>query len=83
MEYKYVDESKAPAAPKLTTGNTEKLRKMVEDLPLGKVAVVTPAEGQSIRGMKTSIGRIASTRSFKIQQWQSEDGKTLYVKKLA
>lgn len=80
MPYKFVDEKDAPPAPKKTGSSKAKMFiELIETLPEGKVAEIDPEEGQSVRGIKVSVGRVASTRGITIQSWDS-DGK-VYVKK--
>jgi hypothetical protein len=82
LPFKYIDPDKAPDPPaKKTTGKASEYIEMIENLPEDKVAEVVPDEGQSLRGIKVSVGRIASKRGLKIQSW--DDGTKVYVKRLS
>ncbi len=47
-----------------------------------QVAKVTPGDDQTLRGLKTSFSRVASTRGFKVQTWSVDGDDALYVKRL-
>jgi hypothetical protein len=81
MAIKLIDPDKAPTPPAHKgAGKAQAFIELIESLPADKVAEITPEDGQTVRGIKVSIGRIASARKIEIQSWDSE-GK-VYLKKL-
>ncbi len=81
MAVKYLDPDKAPAPPpKQGPSRADYFRQLLTDLPDDKVAEVTPEADQSIRGMKVSIGRVASGMGWSVRTWDA-DGK-VYIQKL-
>jgi predicted RNA-binding protein YlqC (UPF0109 family) len=78
MEYEIISESEAPAVPKAMTRAAQESLALLNQLSKGKVARIKPREGQSIRGLKSSISRVASNNNKKVTQWDV-DG-VLYVK---
>ena len=44
-----------------------------------EVLKITPDEGKSLRGLKTSVGRITSSAKITVTSW--DDGTHLYVQK--
>lgn len=82
MAIKLIDPDKAPPAPPRTgASRSQEFIELVESLPENKVAEITPEEGQSIRGIKVSIGRIANKREIKVRTWDAND--KVYVKREA
>lgn len=75
----YIKESEAPQAPKPMSKKAQDVLDVISGIKAGQVAKITPDEGQSLRGLKVSYGRVASNRGIKIQTW--DDGQYLYVKK--
>lgn len=74
----FINESEAPAAPKAMTRAAQESLAMLNQLTKGKVARIEPSEGQSVRGLKSSISRVATNNKIKVSQWDV-DG-VLYVK---
>lgn len=81
MKVEYVDVSEMPQPKNAGFKNRQQLIDVIENLPDDKAVKITPDKGKSIRGLKVSVGRIASARNIEIQTETSEDGKILYVKK--
>ncbi|MCA9858937.1 MAG: hypothetical protein KC438_04405 [Thermomicrobiales bacterium] len=73
-----ISENEAPAAPKAMTRAAQESLAILNQLSKGKVARIEPGEGQSIRGLKSSISRVATNNKLKVTQWDV-DG-VLYVK---
>lgn len=73
-----ISENDAPAAPKAMTRAAQESLAILNQLSKGKVARIEPGEGQSIRGLKSSISRVATNNKMKVSQWDV-DG-VLYVK---
>jgi hypothetical protein len=71
--------SEAPQAPKQRSKIAEEILTALEGLKKDEALKLRPDEGKSIRGLKTSIGRIASNAGMSIEQWDT-DGY-VYVKK--
>ena len=71
--------SEAPAPPKKLTPQTAEILSALGDLAKDEVLKLSPDEGKNIRGLKTSIGRIASNAGIKITSYEVDD--SLYVKK--
>ena len=51
---------------------------IVAQLVPGKTAKVTPDKGQSLRGVKTGLSRVASSQGKKVQTY--DDGTHAYVR---
>jgi hypothetical protein len=71
--------SDAPAAPKKMSKVAEQLVTALNGLKKDEVLKLSPDEGKSLRGLKTSIGRISSGAGIKVSSW--DDGENVYVKK--
>ena len=72
--------SDAPAPPKKLSKVASELLEALSGLKKDEVLKLTPDEDKSIRGLKTSVGRIASNATVKVESW--DDGTAVYVKKL-
>jgi hypothetical protein len=77
-KYQIISENDAPAAPKAMTRAAQESLAILNQLTKGKVARIEPSEGQSVRGLKSSISRVATNNKLKVSQWDV-DG-VLYVK---
>lgn len=73
-----ISENEAPTPPKAMTRTAQESLAILQQLSKGKVARIEPGEGQSMRGLKSSLSRVASNNNKKITQWDV-DG-VLYVK---
>jgi hypothetical protein len=73
-----ISENDAPPAPKAMTRAAQESLAILNQLSKGKVARIEPGEGQSLRGLKSSISRVAANNKLKVSQWDV-DG-VLYVK---
>lgn len=73
--------SEAPAAPKKMSKVAEQLVTALNGLRKDEVLKVEPDEGKSIRGLKTSVGRISSNAGIKVESWTDQDQTAVYVKK--
>jgi hypothetical protein len=71
----------APTPPRKVTPATAEILEALNALNKDEVLRLSPDEGKSIRGLKTSVGRIASNAKIKIESW-SVDDQALYVRKL-
>jgi hypothetical protein len=73
-----VDAKDAPPPPRPMTKTAQESLAILNQLSKGKVARVTPDEGQTIRGLKASLGRFAKNQGIKAETWDV-DG-VLYVR---
>jgi hypothetical protein len=73
--------SDAPEVPKKLSKVAEQLVGALNGLNKDEVLKLSPDEGKSIRGLKTSVGRIASNNNLKLTSWSDPDETALYVKK--
>lgn len=71
--------SDAPAPPKKMSGVATELVNGINSLKKDEVLKLTPDEGKSLRGLKTSVGRISSSHGLKVESW--DDGEALYVRR--
>lgn len=69
----------APQAPKKRSKVAEQLVSALDGLKKDEVLKLTPDEGKSLRGLKTSVGRITSRAKIKVTSW--DDGIHVYVQK--
>jgi len=72
--------SDAPAAPKKVSKVAEQMISALGSLKKDEVLKLTADEGKSLRGLKTSVGRIASNAKISVTSW--DDGTSLYVQKV-
>lgn len=81
MPYRIVDASEAPMPPKKVpvSKSVKYFRELIENLEPGKVAIVTPDESQSQRGIKISVGRIATGMGKKVTSWSLDGDENVYV----
>ena len=78
MHVTYINEKDAPPAPAKTTKGMDESAAILAQLGKGKVAAITPDDGQTMRGLKASMSRAANRQGTKITAWDV-DG-TLYIK---
>ncbi|MEJ7902033.1 MAG: hypothetical protein WKF63_09300 [Thermomicrobiales bacterium] len=71
----------APEAPKKLSKVAEQLVSALNGLKRDEVLKLSPDEGKSLRGLKTSVGRVSSNAGIKVESW-SVDDYNLYVRKL-
>lgn len=71
--------SDAPAPPKKMSKVATELVNGVNALNKDEVLKLTPEEGKSLRGLKTSVGRISKSQGLKVESW--DDGEALYVRR--
>lgn len=75
-----VKASDVPAPPKKVSKIAAELVSAINSLKKDEVLSLQPDEGKSLRGLKTSVGRITSNAGIKVESW-SVDDSTLYVRK--
>ncbi len=71
--------SDAPPPPKKMSKVTTEFLDAFNGLKKDEVLKMIPDEGRSLRGLKTSVGRITSKQGIKIVSW--EDGQAMYVRR--
>jgi hypothetical protein len=74
--------SEAPAPPKKVSKATAELLAATIGLKKDEILRLPPDSGKSIRGLKTSVGRIVSSNNLKIESWSDAAGDFLYVHKI-
>lgn len=81
MKIEKIKASDAPAPPRKLSKVASEILAALEDLGKDEVLRLTPAEGKTVRGLKTSVGRIASNAKIKIESW-NVDEDAVFVRKL-
>ena len=74
--------SDAPDAPKKMSKVTAEILGAIQGLNKDQVVKLEPDPGKTIRGLKTSVGRIASNNNLKVESWTDQEETALYVKKV-
>ena len=70
--------SEAPAPPKKMSESASEIYNAITKLKKDEVLRIQPDPGKTLRGLKTSVGRIASSNDLKIETW-ADEGDILYV----
>ncbi len=78
MKVELLDDDKAPPPPKPMSKRAKESHAIIAQLVPGKTAKVTPDKGQSLRGVKTALSRVAMSQGEKVQTW--DDGNHPYVR---
>ncbi len=65
--------SEAPPPPKKLSKIASEFQASLNTLSKDEVLRLAPDEGKSIRGLKTSVGRMASNAGMKIRSWADDD----------
>ena len=73
--------SLAPDPPKKMSKETAEILAAINSLKKDEVLRLQPDPDKSIRGLKTSVGRIASSNGFKVESWTDAAEEYLYVRK--
>ena len=73
--------SDAPAPPAKMSKVAEQLVSALNSLKKDEVLRLEPDEGKSMRGLKTSVGRITSNAGIKVESWTDQAETAIYVKK--
>ena len=74
----YLDEKDAPPAPKVMSKTAKENLDIINGLKPGKVARVEVSEGQTLRGLKSGLTRVATNSGRKVVTY--DDGEYAYVK---
>jgi hypothetical protein len=72
--------SEAPPPPKKLSKATAELLTAMSGLKKDEVLRLTPDPEKSLRGLTTSVGRIASGNNLKVESWTDEARNHLYVR---
>lgn len=78
MNYELIDERDAPKPPKALSKSARAALEVIKSLKPGKVARVTPQDNQSVRGIKTSLSRVATNNEKKVEVWSIDE--VVYIK---
>lgn len=73
--------SDAPPPPKKMFETAREMLNAITSLKKDEVLRVQPDPDKTIRGLKTSVGRIASNNDLKIETWTDAEEAYLYVRK--
>lgn len=73
--------SEAPPPPKKVSQATQEILDAINRLKKDEVLRMQPDSGKSMRGLKTTIGRIASNNDLKVESWADPEEDFLYVRK--
>jgi len=71
--------SDAPPPPKKLSKIAGEFQAALNALKKDEVLRLAPDEGKSIRGLKTSVGRMSSSAGIKVTSY--DDGQFVYVRK--
>ncbi len=74
--------TEAPPPPKKLAKASAELLAAINALKKDEVLRLQPDPGKSMRGLKTSVGRIASGNNFKVESWTDSAEEHLYVRKI-
>ncbi|MDQ4044987.1 MAG: hypothetical protein M3173_06010 [Chloroflexota bacterium] len=73
--------SEAPPPPKKMSKATQEILEAINRLKRDEVLRLQPDPDKSMRGLKTSVGRVASSNDLQIESWTDEAQEYLYVRK--
>lgn len=71
--------SDAPSPPQKASKAATEFMNAFNSLTKDEVLKMILDEGKSLRGLKTSVGRITTKRGIKVESW--DDGQALYVRR--
>jgi hypothetical protein len=78
-KFEIISAKDAPGAAKKQSPIAHELLAALSSLNKDEVLKLSPDEGKTVRGIKTSVGRIASNAGVKVTSW--DDGEAVYVSK--
>jgi hypothetical protein len=78
MKAELINEQDAPAKPKQMSKNAKASFAILQALKPGKVQKITPEKGETLRGVKLSLSRVASLNKLKVEVY--DDGTNVFVK---
>ena len=78
MKVELLDDDKAPPPPKAMSKRARESHAIVAQLAPGKTAKITPDKGQSLRGVKAGLSRVATSQGKKVTTW--DNGTHAYVR---
>jgi hypothetical protein len=74
--------SEAPPPPKKMSKSTQEILNAINRLKKDEVLRLQPDPNKSMRGLKTSVGRIASGNNLKVESWADPEQEYLYVRRV-
>jgi hypothetical protein len=80
MNIEVIKATEAPVPPKKVSKVAQEVVLALQALKKDEVLKISPEADKSIRGLKTSIGRISSNAGIKVESY--DEGGFVYVKKL-
>ena len=80
MNIEVIKAADAPAPPKKVSKVAQEIVLALQGLKKDEVLKIAPEADKSIRGLKTSVGRVSSNAGIKIESY--DDGQFVYVKKV-
>lgn len=76
-----IKSSEAPPPPKKMSESSQQIFTALSALKKDEVLRLQPDPDKSMRGLKTSVGRVASRNKLKIESWTDEREESLYVRR--
>jgi hypothetical protein len=74
--------SEAPPPPKKMSKSSQAVLSALTALKKDEVLRLQPDPDKSMRGLKTSVGRVASSNNIKVEPWTDESEQYLFVRKV-
>jgi hypothetical protein len=78
-KFEVISAKDAPGGRKKQSPIAHEILAALSTLKKDEVLKLSPDEGKSVRGVKTSVGRIAANAGVKVTSW--DDGQAVYVAK--
>lgn len=73
--------SEAPPPPRKMSKSSQAIFSALSALKKDEVLRLQPDPDKSMRGLKTSVGRVASRNALKVESWTDDNEEYLYVRK--
>lgn len=73
--------SEAPPPPRKMSKSSQAIFSALSALKKDEVLRLQPDPDKSMRGLKTSVGRVASRNALKVESWTDDNDEYLYVRK--
>jgi len=73
--------TEAPPPPKKVSKSSQEILNAINGLKKDEVLRLQPDPEKSMRGLKTSVGRVASSNRLKVESWTDEEHQYLFVRK--
>ena len=78
MKVELLDNADVPTPPRAMSKRAKEAHAIVAQLVSGKTAKVTPDKDQSLRGVKASLSRVATSQGKKVVTY--DDGTHVYAR---